>query len=278
MGLALCRRGALRDRIRHRSQYPPRPCPAFPSRTNLLGKDRRLHHLQVQGQCLWDRQRLYPWTPFLLLHHKGTSVHGDSLPISLTRSIQVVMLGYATESLEIGDLPIVSFDMRATHLFQRMRNAMKNTKPVVLGWKPKPGSGWQVGIRLFKSNTFIILIQTWLAAFTAVMFYAPPFFLRRLVAYLETDPLRLHRGWGVVFALGLFVSGVILTLGGSLVLAIICFEHLTLSCSIWSTLVHQYHDSPGQVARTAQFHLVFQDVGPKGSCFDRFRYLNGGQG
>ena len=134
----------------------------------------------------------------------------------LTQSIKVVMLGYTTESLEIGDLPIVSFDMRATHLFQRMRNAMKNIKPTILGWKPKPGSGWQVGIRLFKLNSLVILLEVSLAAFAAVLFYIPAFFLRRLVAYLETDPERLDRGWGIVFALGLSVSGVVLTLGGCL--------------------------------------------------------------
>ena len=127
------------------------------------------------------------------------------------------MLGYTAQSLEIGDLPIASFDMRATHLFQRMRDAMRDIKPIILGWKPKPGSGWQVAIRLFKLNAFVILLQMWLAAFAAVLSYAPAFFLKSLVAYLESDPLRLHRGWGVVFALGLFVSGTILSFGGSLV-------------------------------------------------------------
>ena len=126
------------------------------------------------------------------------------------------MLGHTVQSLEIGDLPIVSFDMRATHLFRRMRAAMIDIKPIILGWTPKPGSGWQVGIRLFKLNAFTILLETWLAAFTAVLCYAPAFFLKSLVVYLETDPQRLHRGWGVVFALGLFVSGMILSLGGSL--------------------------------------------------------------
>ena len=136
------------------------------------------------------------------------------------------MLGYATESLEIGDLPIVSFDMRATHLFQRMRGAMKNIKPVVFGWRPKPGSGWQIGIRLFKLNAFPVILQISLAAVTAVLFYAPAFFLKRLVAYLETDPLRLHRGWGVVYALGLFLGGVVLALGGFLVPEITPFRLL----------------------------------------------------
>jgi len=123
------------------------------------------------------------------------------------------MLGNTTESLEIGDLPIVSFDMRATHLFWRMRNAMKNIKPVILGWEPKPGSGWQVGVRLFKLNSLVILLQVALAASSAALFYVPPYFLKGLIAYLEGDPERKHRGWGIVFALGIFVSGIILTLG-----------------------------------------------------------------
>lgn len=147
---------------------------------------------------------------------------------------------------------------------------MKNIKPIVLCWKPKPGSGWQIGIRLFKLNSFVLILQMWLAAFTAVLYYGPPFFLRRLVAYLEADPLRLHREWGVVFALGLFVSGVVLTLGGFTIPMILIFEYLIPSFSLWSTLVHEYHDFTGQVARPTQFHPVFQDPGPKRSCFHRF--------
>lgn len=98
---------------------------------------------------------------------------------------------------------------------------MKNIKPALLGWKPKPGSGWQVGIRLFKLNSFLILVEVALAAFSAVLYYVPFFFLRRLIAYLEEDPLRLNRGWGIVYALGLLASGVALTLGGSFVPALV---------------------------------------------------------
>lgn len=94
---------------------------------------------------------------------------------------------------------------------------MKNIKPVILGWKPKPGAGWQIGIRLFRLNSLVILTEAALATFAAVLFYAPAFFLKHLIAYLESDPERLHRGWGIVFALGLLVSGTILNLGGYLV-------------------------------------------------------------
>jgi hypothetical protein len=127
------------------------------------------------------------------------------------------MLGYTTESLEIGDLPIVSFDMRATYIFRRMQNAMRNVEPVILSWKPKPGSGFQLGIRLFKLNLRLLLLQMFLVAVSAPFYYVPIFFLKSLVAHLEVDPQRLQRGWGVVLALGLFVSGVLLSLSGSII-------------------------------------------------------------
>ena len=50
---------------------------------------------------------------------------------------------------------------------------MRDIKPIILGWKPKPGSGWQVAIHLFKLNAFIILLQMWLAAFATVLSYTP---------------------------------------------------------------------------------------------------------
>lgn len=162
------------------------------------------------------------------------------------------MLGYTAESLEIGDLPILSFDMRATHLFRKMRNAMRSIKPVVLRWKPKPGSGFQVGIRLFKLNAYLLFLQMGLTAIVAALYYVPIFFLRRLIAYLETDPQRLHREWGVVFALGILVSGVLLSLSRSALSRIIhLFQHLTPLFSNRSGLVHQHHHSPSQITRTA---------------------------
>ena len=184
------------------------------------------------------------------------------------------MLGNTTESLDIGDLPIVAFDMRATHLFQRMRNAMKYIKPTVLGWKPKPGSGWQVGIRLFKLNSFVLLLQIGLAAFAAVMYYAPTYFLKRLVAYLEADPERLHMEWGVVFALGLLITGLILNLGGCPVSRFARVRMFNVPFSIQSALVHQFHNSSGQVACPTKFYLVRQDARSKGPRFHRIGQLN----
>ena len=181
------------------------------------------------------------------------------------------MLGYSAESLEIGDLPIVSFDMRATHLFRKMRDAMKNIKPTMLGWKPKPGSGWQVGIRLIKLNSSVLISQITLAAMAAVLFYVPAFFLRRLVAYLEADPGRLHRGWGIVYALGLFIGGVVQTLGEYLCFRPARFGRLTPLLSDWSTLVYKYHNPPSQVSRAAQFHLVCQNIGSEGPRFHRVK-------
>lgn len=77
MGLALCRRRTLCGRLCHQSQSSTRSCNVLSSRTNLLGKDGRFHHQQVQGQCVWDRQRLYPRNPVLLVYHKGTPIHDE---------------------------------------------------------------------------------------------------------------------------------------------------------------------------------------------------------
>ena len=122
---------------------------------------------------------------------------------------------------------------------------MKNIKPMICGWKPRPGSGWQVGIRLFKMNSFVIFLQISLAALVAVLFFVPPFFLKRFLAYLEDDPERLHRGWGIVFALGLGVISVVQSLGERLLPRSGQAQIINATPSAWSTLVHQYHNSPG---------------------------------
>ena len=142
----------------------------------------------------------------------GASVW-DTLLFSYTT--KVVMLGYTSESLEIGDLPILPADMRATYLFATMRAAMKKWKLQIGSWKPKPGSGWQLIYRLIRNNLAPLLLLLSLAAIAAVLFYAPAFFLQRVVAYLEADPERKDRGWGWVFCAGLFFSNAISQLSTS---------------------------------------------------------------
>ena len=114
---------------------------------------------------------------------------------------RVVQLG-SSDSVEIGDLPILPATMRATYQFCRMRMNLR-AKPL------KPG--WDLAWRLLSLNKFGFLVEALLAASAAPMWFASPFFVRKLIAYLEGDPDRLHRGWGWVYALAQFASLVIVT-------------------------------------------------------------------
>ncbi|KAL1948837.1 hypothetical protein VTO73DRAFT_10643 [Trametes versicolor] len=119
---------------------------------------------------------------------------------------KVVMLGNTAESLEIGDLPIVPADMRATAIYTSMRAAMRRWKLKIWSWTPRPGSGIELGYRLMRVNATPMTMVISLAVACAVLFYAPAFFLKRVVQYLEVDTTRDYRGWGFVFCVALFAS------------------------------------------------------------------------
>ncbi|KAF7325781.1 Multidrug resistance-associated ABC transporter protein [Mycena kentingensis (nom. inval.)] len=131
----------------------------------------------------------------------------DTLFFSYTT--KVVMLGNIAESLEIGDLPIVPGNMRATANYSSMKRAMRTVKLRVWRWKPTPGSGVLLAYRILRLNIWPLLAQFLLAAFAAMLFYAPAFFLRMLLAYLERDPDREDRSWGWVWVFALTGSNVI---------------------------------------------------------------------
>ncbi|CCM00229.1 uncharacterized protein FIBRA_02257 [Fibroporia radiculosa] len=131
----------------------------------------------------------------------------DTLLFSYTT--KVVMLGNIAESLEIADLPIVPGDMRATTIFSNMRGAMRRWKLRVGSWRPRPGSGWELGYRLLRVNAWLLTSVISLAAIAAVLFYTPAYFLQHVVQYLEVDPDRTDRGWGWVYCAGLFFSNAI---------------------------------------------------------------------
>ena len=114
---------------------------------------------------------------------------------------KVVMLGNTSESLEIGDLPIVDASMRAATNFSRMRRIIKNIKWRGF-WKPTPGSGWETLWRLYVINKVELWTQIALAVVSAMLFYGPAYFLQLLIKFLESeseDP-----SWGFVYCAGLF--------------------------------------------------------------------------
>ncbi|KAJ7104459.1 multidrug resistance-associated ABC transporter [Mycena belliarum] len=144
-------------------------------------------------------------------HENVTGVVGaspwDVLFFSYTT--KVVMLGNTAASLEIGDLPIVPANMRSTHNYDSMRRAMREIKLRVASWRPAPGSGALLAYRLLRVNMAPLVAQFLLAASAAILFYAPPFFLRMLLTYLEDDPGREHTAWGWVWVFSLFSTNVI---------------------------------------------------------------------
>lgn len=114
---------------------------------------------------------------------------------------RVVQLG-SSVSVEIGDLPILPAKMRATNQFFRMRMNLR-ASPL------KPG--WDLAWRLISVNKLAFGAEILLAVAAAPMWFGSPFFVRKLIAYLEDDPDRLNKGWGLVYALGQFASLIIVT-------------------------------------------------------------------
>ncbi|KAF9234929.1 hypothetical protein BU15DRAFT_78554 [Melanogaster broomeanus] len=133
----------------------------------------------------------------------GASVW-DFLLFSYTT--KVVMLGYSSESLDIGDLPVVPGNMRGTHLYASMRHTLRTVKWRLSWWRPKVGSGWLLAYRLVRVNLLPLTALVSMAAFSACLFYTPPLFLEQVVLYLQSDPNREDRGWGWFYVAGLFFA------------------------------------------------------------------------
>src|SRR5882762_6925540 len=117
------------------------------------------------------------------------------------------MLGHTSASLEIGDLPILPANMRATSLFKCMRSALRLQVPFPSFHrflKIHKGSGWELLWRLARLNKGVFVAEILLSVAAAVFYYGPAFFLQKLVKYLENDPERHDPKWGLLWALGLF--------------------------------------------------------------------------
>ena len=158
---------------------------------------------------------LFNQTPFFppLILFKGASAL-EHLLFSYTT--KVVWLGNVAASLEVGDLPIVPADIRATVNYSDMKRAMHEVRLRIGRWSPRPGSGWGLGYRILKLNIFVITVMLSLAAASACLFYVPAFFLNLFVLYLENDEARQDTRWGWVYVAGLFFSNALTFLSKSL--------------------------------------------------------------
>lgn len=110
--------------------------------------------------------------------------------------------------------------------FARIRKAYGKTQKTRGRYKSLfKRDGYNILIKLAKVNKTLLIArkstdrfhdtddsETSLAASTAVIYYAPAFFLNRVIGYLETDPNRTDMSWGWVWCFGLFASNLIVYL------------------------------------------------------------------
>ena len=99
--------------------------------------------------------------------------------------------------------------MRATYNYARMRKGLREFKLKIFSWSPAPGTGWQLIWRLVRLNYAILLVVLSLVAIATALSFAPAFFMRRFVQYLEVDRNRENKEWGWAYVVGLFVSNVL---------------------------------------------------------------------
>ena len=76
------------------------------------------------------------------------------------------------------------------------------------GWAPPPAPAPDPARRrrVRRIVLGVVLAVVVIALVAAGLFYAPAMFLRGIVRYLEVDPERESRAWGLVFCVGLFFS------------------------------------------------------------------------
>jgi hypothetical protein len=174
------------------------------------------------------------------------------------------MLGSKAASFEIGDLPIVPSNMRSTVNFNKMRKGLRDIRLRLGKWQPKPGSGWELIYRLIRTNWFILLAQVLLAAVTAILFYTPALFLRLLINYLEADPERIDRGWGWVYAAGLFIANATVHICKTIVISSRAMIHSLSLCSHGPALVNCDDIISTSLEAPIEFCLICQDSRQEG--------------
>jgi hypothetical protein len=125
------------------------------------------------------------------------------------------MLGNTAASLEIGDLPILTVDMRATFHYASMKRVLRDLRLSIWSWRPHVGSGATLAYQLCRVNHAGLATMIALSFVAGSLFYIPPFFMSLVLSYLENDPHREHTEWGWVWVACLFSSNLLLHIGTS---------------------------------------------------------------
>ncbi|KDR71589.1 hypothetical protein GALMADRAFT_792794 [Galerina marginata CBS 339.88] len=114
----------------------------------------------------------------------------------------VLELGKKLRNIDIGDLPVLPANMRATSNYARMRIGHQfATKDNF--FNRLSNVGWRLGYRLVSLNVAAFTALFVLAVLTAVTNYGPAIFFQLFVKYLETDREKndLRQGWTYVAGL-----------------------------------------------------------------------------
>jgi hypothetical protein len=142
-----------------------------------------------------------------------------------------------------------------------MRSALSTIRlKRLIFWDISPGSGWELAYRLAYVNRAGYAAQMALASVGAVLYYAPPFFLQKLVKYLETDPERHDRSWGWFYSFGMFATTASLHLSETFTLSLRILGLIITWVSHWSDVVSFNNDAAGQHARAVELNSVCQDT------------------
>ncbi|KAJ7575966.1 P-loop containing nucleoside triphosphate hydrolase protein [Mycena floridula] len=132
----------------------------------------------------------------------------DTLLCSFTT--KVVLLGIRTDALNVSDLPILTADLRASVNFVKMRQSL--LRIASWNWKPKMGSGVYLTLSLIALNGVTIVgVIIWTITL-ALLYYAPAFYIRLFLEYVENDEKRLDRAWGSVYVASLFLATFLLAI------------------------------------------------------------------
>jgi hypothetical protein len=104
-------------------------------------------------------------------------------------------------------------NLRATPNYEGLKKMVQRMKLSLWFWEPRPGSGATLAYQILHANLYGITAEAALSASAALLYYAPPFCLSRLISYLEGDPNRDDMAWGWFWVIALFVIHAISSLG-----------------------------------------------------------------